>query len=122
MSVPDITNAKQWHSAGRSKRRRRKCKTVEYISYCLKSNPFPLIMDSEDADRAFCHDYVRMNAEGHAAKASVSSFIRGDRRSPKTWTALPIPPCSTNGVKSKDAGAIASSEAMFSFIHDNHSS
>src|SRR5438093_950406 len=76
MSVPDITNAKQWHSAGRSKRRRRKCKTVEYISYCLKSNPFPRIMDSEDADRAFCHDYVRMNAEGHAAKASSSSYAR----------------------------------------------
>ncbi len=55
-----------------------------------------------------------------AASALVSSSMSAVRRSPKTWAALPIPPCSTNGVYSNDSGAIPSSVAMFSFIHVSH--
>ena len=63
-----------------------------------ETDSLPGRVDREEFGRVGGDDLIRVEAEGHAANASVSSSIRGVNRSPKTWAALPMPPCSVNGV------------------------
>src|SRR5207245_9137768 len=57
---------------------------------------------------------------GHAASATLSSSSRGVSSSPNSSTALPIPPCSTNGTYWKSSVEIARAAATWSRICSSH--